>query len=332
LEDLPQAMSAGAGISIVYVTHRSAPHFEWFADSLARQADGDDFEVLFVDGLHSPERSARLVEIVRDRFAFRHLPPKPTPYNGPYRLTHNEYFAVASARNGGVVYATRPYVVFVDDASVLMPGWWQEVRTAAREGLVVAGAYQKHWEMVVENGVLLGSRVDPSGIDSRWSQGEEAGLVRIGGGQLYGCSFGAPRTLLRDVDGLDELCDVVGGEDYHLGIRLEWTGAPIYYSRRMLTIESEELHHEGPMLLRRDWTCAPESYMRTLGRFGVARRSVEGRCDASHMILDILYGLRSTRAVANYYSLAALTPTNLLDTIDCFPSDFWFDGRPLAEM
>jgi hypothetical protein len=325
--------SVGGGVSVVYVTHRAVPRFEWFADSLALQLDGDDLEVIFVDGLHSPERTAELVQAVRGRFPFRHLPPKPTPYNGPYRRTRNEYFAVASVRNSGVVYATNPYIVFVDDLSVLMPGWWREVREAARQGHVVAGAYQKHWEMVVEAGVLRRSRVEPSGVDSRWEQGDDRRLVGIGGGQLYGCSFGAPRAVLLEVNGLDELCDVIGGEDYHLGIRLEWTGVPIYYSRRMLTIESEEPHHQGqPLLWRRDWTLSPDGYMKRLSEFGVVRRSTGGRCDGSHMILDILYGTRSTRSIANYYALADLTEANILETTECFPREFWFDGRPLAEM
>src|SRR5439155_20599442 len=92
------------GISIVYITHRASPRFDWFADSLARQLDTEDVEVLFVDGVHSPERSEELEQIVRGRFPYRHVPAKPSPFAGPYRLTTRDYFAAASARNTGLVY------------------------------------------------------------------------------------------------------------------------------------------------------------------------------------------------------------------------------------
>ena len=87
-------------------------------------------------------------------------------------------------------------------------------------------------------------RAGPSrpGIDSRWPIGGDAHWSALAGSRLFGCSFGAPLALLLEVNGFDELCDPIGGEDYHLGIRLEWAGTPLYYSRRMLTMESEELH------------------------------------------------------------------------------------------
>jgi predicted GH43/DUF377 family glycosyl hydrolase len=212
-----------------------------------------------------------------------------------------------------------------------MPTWWQAAQDAAGQAYVVGGAYQKHWDMVVEDGVLVRSRLERSGIDSRWGQGDDSRVVRIGGGQLYGASFGAPRRLLVDVNGLDELCDSIGGEDVNLGIRLESAGAPIYYDRRMLTIESEELHRQGEPLLRVDPTAEPAAYMRKLGEFGVTRRAVEGRWDSSHMLLDIVYGTRSARALGNYYDLRDLTEATLLAVKDRFPQTFWFDGRPLAD-
>jgi glycosyltransferase involved in cell wall biosynthesis len=325
--------SARTGVSIVYITRRTQPRFEWFIDSFAAQLRGDeDVEVIFVDGKHSAERSAELAQAVRARFDFRHVPAKPTPYNGARRLTRFEYMAAASARNTGIVYATKPYVVFVDDVSVMMPGWWAAAHEAARQGCVVAGAYQKHWEMDVVAGVLVKSRVDPSGIDSRWPRGDNWRNVPIGGGELYGCSFGAPRALLLAVNGLDELCDTVGGEDYHLGIRLEWAGARIFYSRRMLTIESEELHRVNEPLRKLDKTATPDAYMRKLHEFDVEQRTVPGACDPSHMVLDILYGIRTTQALGNYYMLEELSAATLNTVAERFPQYHWFDGQPLAEL
>jgi GT2 family glycosyltransferase len=320
------------GITVIYVTHRVEPHFEWFVDSLAPQLDDTDVEVLFVDGLHSAARGARLAELVAGRFPFRHVPAKPTPYNGPHRLTRREYLAAASARNTGIVYATKPYAVFVDDSAVVMPGWWTEVCEAARDGYVVAGAYQKHWEMVVDRGTLVRSRVDPSGIDTRWDLGGDSGTVPMGGAQLYGSSFGVPRELLLAVGGLDELCDTIGGEDYHLGVRLEWSGAPIRYNRRMLTIESEESHRGDIVLLRIDKKLGPDAYMARLREFGVTGRSTDGNWDSSHLILDILFGTRNLWPIGNYYVLNELTASHLPALVQHFPRHYWFDRRPLADM
>ncbi len=321
------------GVSLVYLTYRSRPRFDWFIDSLSRQLrDDDDLELIFVDGLLSSERELELRRAVAGRFEYRHLAAKPSPYRGPHRLTSRDCFAAASARNTGIVYATKPYVVFVDDASVLMPGWLDEVRKAARGGYVVTGAYEKYWEMAVEDGILVAGRGEPQGRDVRWEQGDEERAVQIGGGQLYGCSCGAPRDLLVAVNGFDELCDPIGGEDWHLGLRLDWFGAPIYYDRAMLTIESEELHREGEPALRVDKAADAQFYMQRLLDFGVEERSSDGNYDSSHLVLDVLYGTHEVRSIGNYYDLAELNEANLLDTIARFPRYHWFDQQPLDEM
>jgi Glycosyl transferase family 2 len=318
-------------LSIVYVTHRRDPRFDWFADSLAAQLDGDDPEVVFVDGLHSTERTAELERVVASRFPFRHVPPKPTPWNGPHRLTRRDYFAAASARNTGIVYASAPYIVFADDCSVLAATWWRQARAAARHGYVVAGAYWKERGLVVENGVVRDAPTSASGRDTRWERGADDGLVRIGGGELFGCSFGAARDLLVSVNGLDELCDPNGGEDYHLGLRLEWAGAQVLYSRAMLTIEGSELDH-GPVPLRAGRLLEPEAYMARLRELGVERRTTEGRHSSAHMVLDIAYSTRSPASIGNYYDLATLTPEGLDATVARFPREYWFDGTLLADL
>jgi GT2 family glycosyltransferase len=325
------AVTGGAGVSIVYITHRPNPVFAWFVDSLAAQAEPDAaLEVIFVDGLHDSGRSSALEELVAGRFGFRHVPAKPNPWNGPHRLTRAQYSAPASARNTGIVYASKPYVVFVDDLCVLAEGWWRQVKEAARERLVVGGAYQKRHEMVVRGGKLLSSRLEPGGLDCRWERGDDDACVAIGGGELFGAGIGAPRDLLVALNGFDELCDPIGGEDYHLGLRIEWAGVPVHYCRAMLAIESEE-HHEQPAVVeRRDTVLDDGVYMRRLREFGVRHRSTSGPYDGGHLLLDIQLGTRSLTTMGNYYDLGTLAETDLVGTIERFPRNHWLDQRPLA--
>jgi hypothetical protein len=322
-------------ISVVHVTHRMEPRFDWFVDSLARQLDDAPLEVVFVDGLHSWQRSNRLDELVRGRFPWRHVPAKPTPWNGPHRLTRADYFAPASARNTGIVYARSPYVAFADDCAVLMPGWWDEVRAAARHGYVVAGAYEKHEEMVVRDGELVSSRRGEQGRDVRdvrWDSGDERALVQIGGGQLYGCSFGVPRDLLLQVNGLDELCDPIGESDCQLGTRLARAGATIFYSRRMLTVESLDQYRQRRSLLKLKRTLEPEAYMRRLGELGVTVRCGRDGWSNLTMVWDLTNAEPGVRSLGNHYDITTLREAELPATATGFEERYWFDGVPLAEL
>ncbi len=332
--------------SVVYITDRAQPRFAWFADSLANQLaeageDAGAVEVIVVDGRRSPERAGEFARIVDGRFALRHVAPKPTPYNGRHRLTQRAYSAISSARNTGIVYASAPYVAFVDDCCVLADGWWQEVLTAAAHGYVVGGAYENRVNMLVEDGRVLGDdgpRAGAAAIDSRWQSGDEEGLVQIVGGQLFGCGLGAPRERLLELGGFDELCDPIGGEDSNLGIRLEWSGARIFFSRRMLAIKDGERHRgDASVRLDRghgaDGVLDRERYMAALAEFGVGHRTIDdGAWDCSHLCLDVLYGTHSTRALGNYYELARLSQADLQRLPEAFPEHYWATGEPISAL
>lgn len=264
-------------ISIGYFTNRSEPHFDWFCDSLHNQITEEmrgKIEVIFVDHklwqsdwvakegffftipaafnnfIHDRDRFEKLKAIVAGRFDFVHLAPMPCRWNGPFRATHEEYFAAGNARNTFLAAAKHPYLAHVDDLSVLMPGWFNQVLHAVQGGYCVAGAYKKMRDMVVEKGNLVSFTDFPAGCDSRWDRGSSDGVVPWTGAGLFGCSFGAPLELLLDVNGNDEYCESQGAEDYDLGMRLERAGGRFFYNRNMLTYESEEDHFKDTPLKR----------------------------------------------------------------------------------
>jgi glycosyltransferase involved in cell wall biosynthesis len=322
--------------SIVYVTHRPNPRFEWFADSLANQlVDGSEVEVIVVDAHHSPARERQFALCVDGRFALRHVAPKPSPYSGPHRATSRDHSAISNARNTGIVYSRAPYVVFNDDSGVLVEGWWEEVKRAADLGYVIGGSYENRLEMQVSEGRLEHPAPRANAlnlIDSRWGLGDDQALVQFTGGQLFGCGLGAPRELLVAVNGFDELCDPIGGEDANLGLRLEWSGARLFYSRRMRMVK-DGARHRDDVVVRLDRSLDERRYMAVLESFGVRERKfADGRLDCGYLCLDLLFGTRMLRSLGNNYDLAELTEADLEGTARDFPERYWATGEPLAAL
>lgn len=326
--------------SLIYLTNRINPQFEWFTDSLCNQTtkeERDNLEVIFIDYAlckpfdHNGITRKELVELaVNGRFKFIHSTPKPNIYQGEDRKTQGEYFGAANARNTGIILSSGDYLAFVDDVSILMPTWWGAVKLAAAQKRIVCGAYQKHFDMVVENGVLKSSRFHQMGNDSRWGRGNGT-PVKITGAQLFGCSLGIPAQDLLQVNGFDEICDSIGGEDYHLGTRLNNAGKQIWYDRKMLTIESEELHVQDYLMKREDRVLPPEKYLDRLKHYGVAHRKTSGNWDSSHMILDLLFDKKLQYTFYNNYSLKDCRDKKQFAPVND-QNHHWFDERPLIEM
>lgn len=347
--------------TIAYFTNRKNPRWAWFCDSLCRQMSATEraaVQVVVVDaalwgvrpaaadaylrrwgkfpladsGWHNWARREELAQAVRGRFAYLHIPPKPSVWQGPFRYTKQDWFAAANARNTAIIVAERPYLVCVDDLSVLGPAWVDNVRHAVEHGYVVCGAYKKLRAMEVEDGVLLNFQENPAGVDSRWRQGSDHGVVPWSGGGLFGCSFGLPVELAVTVDGFDAWCDGQGAEDYDFGIRVERAGGRFFYNRNMLTWESEEGHGEDQSLPRESRLVAEERLPESL------RVEHPAGLMSDHVMLQSVH-----RETKRFRPRGRETPHGLMDLraqwqrerlvpISTVCPDDWRTGRPLTDL
>jgi glycosyltransferase involved in cell wall biosynthesis len=244
-------------LNIAYVTSRKEPCFEWFADSLKNQIKPEDnIRVIIVDFFASERTIRSSLDVSPHVLSLGewHVAPKPTPWQGPHRLTKHDYFAPSNARNTALCYALDGWIVYVDDLSVLMPGWLAAVREAIAENRITCGAFRKVNKLVVEKGNVVSYEDHPAGVDSRWNQVPDDKPSKCPPNWLFGCSVVMPVEALLKINGWPELCDStgIGMEDCHTGIALANNGYQLWYDRRMLTFESEERHHNQPTMLRMD--------------------------------------------------------------------------------
>lgn len=305
-------------LTIAYMTNRRDCKWQWFADSLRNECNGNFAGIKLVVCDFHADKPQRISEI-RPPIGcsnFVHTAPKPTVWQGRHRLASTDYFAASNARNTAICYADDGYVAFVDDLSVLVPGWLKQVRAAEAGHYVALGAYKKVKNLVVENGNIVSYEHHQPGVDSRWPYGSDAGPVPGEGGWMYGCSVAAPVQAFLDTNGFDEDCDSLGSEDYICGIAIEQHGYKIMYDRTMLTLESEEHHHIEPSFKRTDMGVSPD--------------------DKSHAILHMVKSGNRKR-FPNYFGeggIAELRQTILRGghfPVSLQPRHCWFSGKPVEE-
>lgn len=345
-------------VTIAYVTSRRVPRWEWFVESLVRQASViplAEIQVVFVDGhlwapegidamgepeidiadgsCHDEQRREALITLVDGRFDFLHIPPKPYQLQGPFRQTQKDYFCAANSRNTAIIAAKHPYFACVDDLSVLMPGWLDQLAHAAEHGYCVCGAYKKVLELVVEQGEVVSYRPFPEGVDSRWSSGSDTGIVPWMGTALYGCSFGAPLESILKIDGFEPAANGQGGEDYDFGIRLERGGVKVFYNRNMLTLESEEDHHTEATLPRERRLVTAQNLPPGYAKYQAHNR--EEMLFSDHVLLNRV--INETKRIVPLYpeGLRALRDRFLATRMMPIPAagiHDWRDGTPLSEL
>lgn len=256
-------------ITFAYFTSRQEPHILWFLDSLHRELKGEyqGVRVVIVDFWQRD----RLDWFIKEPLAAHargialgggmliHEPPKPTVWQGMHRLTKDHWWAASNARNTAICLAPDGWIVFVDDLSVLKPGYMARVHEAMdRPDTITCGAYRKVRNLVVEDGKIMGFEDHPGGHDNRYAAGKDNEAIPCGGNWMYGCSLVAPVEAFLSIGGFPEAwCDGMSYEDCIAGIMLEKKGWKLRYDRSLMTFESEEGHHHGPVMRREDPGVSP---------------------------------------------------------------------------
>ncbi len=257
-------------LTIVLITNRNEPKIEWFIQSLPK---GEEFHVICVDSqaqsrpyflnLFNGEEPA-LSQI--ENCFLSVVNPKPSFWSGPKRLTKDQWWSVSNQRNSGICLCRTKWICFVDDRSVLMPGWIGHIKAAMEspDPYVLAGRYEKRKEMTVENGAIKhGGTI--TGKDHRyeyvqkyWSSLKPP--LKCGGEWTFGCTIALPLEWALEVGGFDETCDGLSGEDPIFGLMLQNNGREIRYEPRMLMVEDRTPSECGPTYKRSDFGVSPNDF------------------------------------------------------------------------
>jgi hypothetical protein len=236
-------------LSIIFITFRTNCKFEWFIQSLIRQTTEELrplIQIIIVDGILDTydeniinDRKQLFEELIDNMFEYVHISPKPTHYQGRYKLTDINYFAASNTRNTGVCFAKYNYIAFHDDLGCPSQTWLNNVIIGMNNREIYCGAYSKVNDMVVENGILISMTPYDKGIDNRLSHYNDT-ISLCENSHFYGSSFCMPLEDYLEINGMNEMCDGCGGEDYDFGIRLKRNGKQIFYNKEMFIYESEK--------------------------------------------------------------------------------------------
>lgn len=299
-------------ITFIYITCRENPQLSWFIESLYQQYItyknnmGDVvIQLVIVDYnlQYNKLRIDQFKNIINDKFDYIHVMPFPDAGQGPHKQTKENLFAASLARNTGVCYAKHPYVCFIDDLCWLTDNSFQKIVECAKLNVIVAFAYKKIFDLVIENNKLISTGV--INADHRLSIYNPDFLTEISGTHLFGYSA-CPLAEILKINGYDQITDGIGFDDVYFGVRLERAGNKIYYHSGIIFLETEDNCDVGHIFKRIDPLLTKEEYFKILGSYGtIDRWDKDGRFDSSHILLDLL--LRpSYYSEGNNYNLSEL--------------------------
>lgn len=223
-------------ITAILCTARKEPKYSWMADSLvhnlnacARSFPEVGFELIVVDkllwGEAISERRHYLENAINKRFSYRHVTPKPSPWQGPWRKTKRDYYDLCGARNTGIALARGSHIVLFDDCSVLDENWLLGHVRGAKRKLTVAGSFRSYNHAKVVDGRVVDGDLHPCGVDSRGDA-----MLPAPGGWLYGLNCSFPLEAALQVNGYDEMFSGQGGsEDSDFGVRVQRNSSKCVY-------------------------------------------------------------------------------------------------------
>lgn len=171
-----------------------------------------------------------------------HTEPMPNIFQGHYRITRENWWAKASALNSAICLCKCDWLAFVDDRCVLVPTWLGAVKEAMAGNYAMAGAYERRFDLKVENGYIVDwGKLDSS--DSRSPGGKDHREIlangapqKCPGGWWFGANNAMPLEWLLQLNGYPTKTDSVSHEDSIFGIVMENAGFDIRYDPRAKVI------------------------------------------------------------------------------------------------
>lgn len=322
-------------LTIVYVTCRREPMFQWFAETLISQyPDGVvTDQIIFIDSFihHEDGRTEKLAKIVNGRFSYTHTPPKPSIWRGKYRKTKSNFFDASGTRNTGIILAENKHIVFVDDLSALADGCLKYHRQAAEDGIIFCGAYDKVSGIVISNNKIYSYK--EKNCDNRGGNQVGNQNLKIGGGWVFGQNVSFPLEFLERVNGYDEFLARRGCEDCNIGIRMELAGYKdlIFYNKNCLIIEDEAMHWSGvnevdEFYAKRVWKTDCEKNNEVTASFCEIMKNLENEnlyINKNFKTIDTYFNLKEEREL--WQKTKTFKPINSIEHFD-------FDGQNIRDI
>lgn len=304
-------------LTIVMITARQEPKLGWFLDSLKPQIKGgEEVHVIVVDLLKNKREQWDQIQVIAldPKYATTsvlYVEPKPSVWQGPHRLTKEDWWDISGARNTGICLCKTPFIAFLDDRCVLMPGYLPGIRLAMKENYAVAGAYEKRFGMQVTNGRITYAG-EVTGRDPRNPKGLVRNPVTTYGGGWCGANMALPLEWCLEVNGFDQTCSGLGLEDVAFGNMLTLNGHTTKFDPQMAIVEDRPRDPGENMPKRTDKGQSPRDKSHALlDKIGASKRSIHP------------FDIRAERE-----KVLRGEPW----TIPTEPKTDWFDQEPLEKM